>query len=139
MSPSSLLLAAVLSLIPAAVPAAGIPLVDAGGAPHGSVSLNLARGSVALKVTSLAPLPADVSTGSESFTAHVYKAYLCSSADPAVEIFLGDVFPNGKQRAARKVALKGDLTRMGFDRIAVTAFSKDGLKSFDVLTAGFTP
>ena len=139
MSPSKLLLATAVWMIPTGVLAAGIPLVDAGGASHGSASLNLARGSVALKVTSLAPLPADVSTGSETFTAHVYKAYLSSSADPAVEICLGDVFPNGKQRAVRKVALKGDLSRMGFDRIAITAFSKDGLKSFDVLTAGFAP
>lgn len=136
---ATLLLAAALALLPARARAAGVPLVDAAGAPHGSVNLNLPRGLVLLKVAGLAPLPTDVNTGTETFTAHLYKAYIYASADPAVELFLADVFPNGKQKAVRKVALKGDLSRMGFDRIAVTAFSKDGLKSFDVLTATFTP
>jgi hypothetical protein len=31
------------------------------------------------------------------------------------------------------------VSRMGFDRVTVTAFSKDGLKSFDVLTASLAP
>jgi hypothetical protein len=125
--------------LPVPARAAGIPLLDAGGGSHGSVSLNLGRGLVTLKITSLAPLPVDVSTGTETFTAHLYKAYLSSSADAAVEIFLGDVYPSAKQRAKRKTALGGDVSRMGFDRVTVTAFSKDGLKSFDVLTASLAP
>ena len=137
MTRSTLLLAMVLAL-PVPARAAGIPLLDAGGGSHGSVSLNLGRGLVTLKITSLAPLPADV-TGTETFTAHLYKAYLSSSADAAVEIFLGDVYPSAKQRAKRKAVLGGDVSRMGFDRVTVTAFSKDGLKSFDVLTASLAP
>lgn len=133
-----ILLAAVL-LLPGAVAAAGVPLLDAGGAQHGSVNVNLGRGSVVLKIAGLAPLPAIVSTGTATFTAHLYKAYLSASGDPAVEIFLGDVYPNAKQRAVRKVALKGDVSHMGFDRVAVTAYSKDGLQSFDVLTATLAP
>ena len=97
--------------------------------------MNLTRGTIRLKVAGLAPLPADVNTGTETFTAHVYKAYVFSSADPAVEIFLGDVYPSARQRATRKIALGGDVSRMGFDRIVVTAFSKDGQKAVDVLTA----
>ena len=131
-----LLLALVLALR-AAAPAAGIPLVDVAGAAHGSATVSLPRGVVVLKIKGLPPLPASITAGSETFTAHVYKAYLASSADPAVEIFLGDVYPNAKQAAIRKSTFKGDLSAMGLDRIAVTAFSKDGLKSFDVLIASF--
>jgi hypothetical protein len=118
--------------------AAGIPLVDAAGAPHGSIALNLAHGQVKFKATGLAPLPASL-TGPPPFTAYAYKAYLFSSADPAIEIFLTDVYPNGKQVAARRVALGGDVSHMGCDRLAITAFSKDGQQSFDVLTASFAP
>ena len=120
------------------VAAAGIPLVDAAGTPHGSVALNLARGQVKFKATGLAPLPAAVS-GPPAFTAYAYKAYLFSSADPAIEIFLTDVYPNGKQLAVRRVALGGDVSHMGCDRLAITAFSKDGQQSVDVLTASFAP
>jgi hypothetical protein len=132
----TLLLVLILAL-PASGPAAGIPLVDVAGAAHGAATVSLPRGLVVLKIKGLAPLPASVDTGSEIFTAHVYKAYLASSTDPAVEIFLGDVYPNAKQSAVRRVALKGDLSAMGLNRIAVTGFSRDGLKSFDVLTASF--
>ena len=120
-----------------AVPAfgAGIPLVDAGGAAHGAVVVKLTRGLVQLKIAGLAPLPAPAA----DFTATCYKAYLFSSTDPANEIFLTDVFPNGKQRANRRIALGGDVSRLGLDRVAVTAFSSDGQKSLDVLTATLAP
>ena len=118
--------------------AGGIPLVDPTGAPHGSVTLNLARGQVKLKAVGLAPLPAQINAPT-AFTAYAYKAYLFASADPADEIFLTDVYPNAKQVSARRVSLGGDVSHMGFDRLAITAFSKDGQQSFDVLTASFAP
>jgi hypothetical protein len=130
----------VLVLVAALAPsvsAGGVPLVDAAGAPRGSASLKLSRGQVQLKIAGLAPLPA--AAGTEPFTATVYKAYLFSSADPAVEIFLTDVYPSAKQRASRRISLGGDVSHLGLDRIAVTAFSSDGQKSFDVLTASFAP
>ena len=133
------LLLLALVVIAVSADAAGVPLVDAGGASHGSAVLGLSRGQVRLKITGLAPLPADVSTGTETFTAHVYKAYLSSSSDPAVEIFLTDVYPSARQKASRRVALGGDASRMGLDRLTVTAFSKDGQKAFDVLTGSFAP
>ena len=133
----ALVLTMILSALPLSAPAAGIPLVDAAGAARGSATVSLPRGVIVLKIKGLAPLPASINTGSETFTAHVYKAYIVASADPAVEIFLGDVYPNGKQSAIRKATFKGDLSAMGLNRIAVTAFSKDGLKSFDVLAATF--
>ena len=88
-----------------------------------------------MKITALAPLPAAV----ETFTAYEYKAYLLSSADPAVEIYLADVYPDARQRAVRKVVLGGDVSQMGLDRVVVTAFSKDGQSSADVLTAAIVP
>ena len=113
--------------------AAGVPLVDAGGGSHGSVAANLPKGSVKMKITGLAPLPAQVP--GTSVTAYVYKAYLTSSADAAVEVFLADVYPNAKQSAKTKVALKGDLSQLGLDRVVVVAFSKDAREAVDVLTA----
>jgi hypothetical protein len=90
---------------------------------------------VTLKTTGLGVLPADVDTGTEVFTAYLYKAYLGSSTDPAVEIFLGDAWPNSKGKAAVKAKLKGNLEGFGFDQIVVVAFSKDATQSFDVATA----
>jgi hypothetical protein len=116
--------------------AGGIPLVDAAGTAHGSVALNLARGQVKLKAVGLAPLPASIA-GTPAFTAYIYKVYLFASADPADEIYLTDVYPNAKQVAVRRVALGGDVSHMGLDRLAITAFSKDGQQSFDVLGASF--
>ena len=87
-----------------------------------------------MKITGLPRLPAPQPLGA-AFAAYVYKAYLTSSADPAVEVFLADVYPNGSGSAKVKVALKGDLSAMGCDRVSVTAFSKDARDSFDVLTA----
>jgi len=129
------LLTLALCFVPAVAPAAGIALVDAGGAPHGAVVVKLSRGLVQLKITSLAPLPAAATDATGAFTATSYKAYAYASADPAVEVFLTDVYPNARQRAVRKVALGGDASRLGLDRIAVTAFSSDGQHSADVLTA----
>jgi hypothetical protein len=125
--------------VPALATAAGVPLVDPSGASRGAASVNLTRGSLRLKIAGLAPLPADVNTGTETFTAHVYKAYVYASGDPAVEIFLGDVYPSARQRATRRVALGGDVSRMGLDRIVVTAFSKNGQKAFDVVTGNLAP
>jgi hypothetical protein len=136
---SWLVLIALLMGLPAAARAAGVPLRDASGAAHGTAVLNLARGQVTLKITGLALLPAAVSGGGTPFTADSYKAYAFSSANPAVEIFLTDVYPNTKQRATRRIALGGDASHMGIDRVAVTAYSSDGQQSFDVLTATFAP
>jgi len=131
-----LVLVALLTSLPIAAFGGGIPLVDAGGAPHGSVALNLVRGQVKLKATGLAPLPAAIAA-TPGFTAYNYKVYLFSSADPADEIFRTDVYPNAKQVVVRRVALGGDVSHMGLDRLAITAFSKDGQQSFDVLGASF--
>jgi len=90
---------------------------------------------VAFKITGLARLPAPVN----AFTATEYKAYLLSSTDAAVEIYLTDIYPDSRQRTTRKVALGGDVSQLGLDRVVVTAFSKDGQSSFDVLTATLAP
>jgi hypothetical protein len=113
--------------------AAGVPLVDSAGGSHGSVSASLTKGTVKMKITGLPALPA-VPPGA-TLTAYVYKAYLTSSADPAVEIFVADVYPSGAGSAKPKVKLGGDVSRLGLDRLVVTAFSKDARESADVLTA----
>ena len=125
----------VVLALASSVGAAGIPLLDGDGASVGSAKVTLAKGVVTLKTTGLGVLPADVDTGSEIFTAYLYKAYLGSSTDPAVEIFLGDVWPNTKGKASVKSKLKGNLEGFGFDQIVVVAFSKDATQSFDVATA----
>jgi hypothetical protein len=117
----------------AAASAAGVPLVDSSGGSHGSVSASLTKGTVKMKITGLPALPA-VPPGA-TLTAYVYKAYLTSSADPAVEIFVADVYPSGAGSAKPKVKLGGDVSRLGLDRLVVTAFSKDARESADVLTA----
>jgi len=109
------------------------PMLDRTGAEQGSAKVNLAKGSVNVKAT-LAPLPATIDTDTEPFEATIYKAYLLSSTDEAVEIPLASVYPTSKSKATVKVALKGDLSLLGFDRVVIVAFSKDGLSSFDVLT-----
>ena len=134
-----LVVLAFLAVWPASARAAGIPLVDPTGAPRGSVVLKLSRGLVQLKIAGLAPLPAAVSGAGGSFTAYNYKAYAFSSANPAVEIFLTDVYPNARQRAVRRILLGGDVSHLGLDRVAVTAFSDNGQQAFDVLTASFAP
>lgn len=111
----------------------GIPMLDRLAAPQGAAVVSLLKGSVNLKVT-LAPLPATIDTGAGTFEASIYKAYLASSTDAAVEIPLGSLYPSTKGKAAVVAALKGDLSRFGFDRVVVVAYSKDGLSSFDVLT-----
>ncbi len=130
---------AVVLLAPLTVPAAGIPLMDASGASKGSVTLRLATGVVQLKVKGLAALPAATTGPGGPFTATVYKAYLSSSTDPGVEIFLTDIYPNGRLRAARRIALGGDVSHLGLDRVAVTAYSSNAQQSADVLTASFAP
>jgi len=114
--------------------AGGVPLVDASGGSHGSANVNLTKGSVKMKVTGLPRLPASAPLGA-GFDAYVYKAYLVSSADAAVEVYLADVFPSSSGAAKVKVAAKGDLSALGLDRLVVTAYSKDARGSFDVLTA----
>ena len=127
----------VLALVlaaPLAARAAGVPLLDGAGGSHGTAAVTLAKGSVKMKITGLPQLPAAQPLGA-TFTAYVYKAYLTSSADPAVEVFVGDVYPNAKGVAKAKVALKGDLSLLGLDRVTVTAYSKDAREALDVLTA----
>ena len=126
---------ALLAMLATVARAGGIPLVDATGAAHGTVKVNMARGSVAFKITSLARLPATVDT----FTATEYKAYLLSSANQAMEIYLTDIYPDGRLHATRKVAALGDVSQMGLDRVVVTAFSADGQNASDVLTATIAP
>jgi hypothetical protein len=101
----------------------------------GKAKLNLGKGSVIVKATSLPVLPAEVDTGSGTFTAYLYKAYVNASTDPAVEIFVGDLYPNGKGKAAAKLKLKGHVSGLGLDQVVVVAFSKDASQSFDVAVA----
>jgi hypothetical protein len=110
-----------------------VPMLDATGAEQGTAKVNLAKGSVNVKAT-LGPLPAIIGAGPEQFEATIYKAYLLSSTDAAVEIPLANVYPTSKSKATVKAALKGDVSLLGLDRVVVVAFSKDGLNSFDVLT-----
>ena len=111
-----------------------LSLLDKDGLPQGSAVIQFEKGSAKAKFD-LAPLPATIDTGGEPFEATIYKAYLVNSLDPAVEISLGDVYPSTKSRAKLKAAFKGDLSGLGLDRLVVVAFSKDGLSSFDVLSA----
>ena len=114
--------------------AGGVPLVDPSGGSHGSASVNLTKGSVKMKITGLPRLPATAPLGA-GFDAYVYKAYLVSSADAAVEVYVADVFPSSSGSAKVKMTPKGDLSALGLDRLVVTAYSKDARGSFDVLTA----
>lgn len=114
-----------------------VPLLDRLGVAQGSVKLNLVTGIVNAKLN-LAPLPALVDTGTEQFTATIYKAYLVSSTDPALEIPLATLYPTTLGKAAVKTLLKGNVSLIGLDRFVVVAFSKDGLFSFDVLTGTLT-
>jgi hypothetical protein len=109
------------------------PMLDKDGVEQGAAKVNLAKGSVNVKAT-LAQLPATVDTGTEQFQATIYKAYLLSSTDAAVEIPLANVYPTSKGKATVKAALKGDVSLLGLDRVVIVAFSKDGISSFDVLT-----
>jgi hypothetical protein len=124
-------------LLAGAAMGASVPFVDPGGANHGSVSASLSKGVVKMKISGLPALPAQ--PPGASFTAYVYKAYLTSTADPAVEIFLADVYPNGSGAAKPRVKLGGDVSRLGLDRVVVTAYSKDARESLDVLTASIAP
>lgn len=114
--------------------AAGIPLLDATSAAHGSASVSLVKGTVKMKVTALPQLPATQPLGA-TFDAYVYKAYLTSSTDAAVEVFIADLYPSATGIAKVKTAPKGNLSLLGLDRLVVTAYSKDARSSLDVLTA----
>jgi hypothetical protein len=127
-------IAALVLVAPLMAQAAGVPLLDPAGGSHGTAAVTLSKGSVRMKITGLPQLPAANPLGA-TFTAYVYKAYLTSSADPAVEVFVADVYPNGKGIAKAKAAFKGDLSLLGLDRVVVTAYSKDARDSLDVLTA----
>lgn len=111
----------------------GVPMLDRLAAPQGAAVVNLIKGTVSV-TAALAPLPATIDTGAGQFQATIYKAYLVSSSDPAIEIPLGSLYPSTKGKAAVKAALKGDVSKLGLDRVVVVAYSKDGLDSFDVLT-----
>lgn len=125
---------ALMLAAPLSANAAGVSLLDPAGGAHGTAAVTLAKGAVRMKITGLPQLPAANPLGA-TFSAYVYKAYLTSSTDPAVEVFLADVYPNAKGIAKAKVALKGDLSLLGLDRVVVTAYSKDARDSLDVLTA----
>ncbi len=127
------LLLALGMALPSLAVAAGLPLVDSTGAPHGAATVSLTKGTVKMKITGL-PAPPAQPPGA-TFMAYVYKAYLTSTADAAVEIYLADVYPSSTGTAKPKVKLGGDLSHLGLDRLVVTAFSKDARDSFDVLTA----
>jgi hypothetical protein len=122
-----------LATAPAHAAGSGIPMLDKDGASQGSAKVNLEKGSVKVTAT-LAALPATIDTGTEQFEAHIYKAYLVSSTDPAVEIPLATVYPTVLGKVAMKATLKGDVSAMGLDRVVIVAYSKDGISSFDVLT-----
>ena len=113
------------------------PLVDRLAVEQGSVKFNLEKGTVSAKFN-LAQLPAVIDTGTEQFTATIYKAYLVSSTDPALEIPLATLYPTTLGKAAVKTLLKGNVSLIGLDRFVVVAYSKDGLFSFDVLTGTLT-
>ena len=80
---------------------AGVPMLNKDAVAQGSAKVGLAKGTVALKLT-LAPLPAQIDTGTETFEATIYKAYLVSTADPAKEIPLGNIYPTALSKAALK-------------------------------------
>ena len=46
------------------------------------------------------PIPATIDTGTAQFEATIYKAYLAASADPAVEIPHGNLYPTAKSNAS---------------------------------------
>ncbi len=123
--------------LPAMAMSAGMPLVDSTGAPHGSATVSLSKGAVKMKITGLPALPAQ--PPGASFPAYVYKAYLVSSTDGAVEVYLADVWPTSAGSAKPRAKLGGDLSHLGLDRLVVTAYSKDARDSFDVLTATLAP
>jgi hypothetical protein len=127
-----------LAAAPAHAGSSGVPMLDKDGATQGSAKVTLAKGSVKVKAT-LAPLPATVETDAEPFEATIYKAYLQSSLDPAVEIPLATVYPTEDGKVTVKSSVKGDLSQLGLDRVVIVAFSKDGLSSFDVLTGTLAP
>lgn len=130
---SALALCLLLAASGANAAGSGIPLLNKDAVQQGSAKVSLVKGSVGVKAT-LAPLPATIDTGTEQFEATLYKAYLTSSLDPALEIPLGNIYPTPLSKASLKAALKGDVSQMGLDRLVIVAFSKDGLHSFDVLT-----
>ena len=134
---SLLALCLVLFMSRADAAAVSVPLLDRLGVSQGSVKFDLVKGAVSAKFN-LAQLPALVDTGTEQFTATIYKAYLVSSTDPAIEIPLATLYPSTLGKAAVKTLLKGNVSLMGLDRFVVVAYSKDGLFSFDVLTGTLT-
>jgi hypothetical protein len=117
---------------------AKVEMLDRLGVKQGIAKVNLVKGTASVAAT-LAPLPATIDTGTEQFQATLYRAYLVSSTDAAVEIPLGSIYPTPKSKGSVKAAFKGDLSLLGFDRVVVVAFSKDGLSSFDVLTGTLPP
>jgi hypothetical protein len=125
-----------LVLLAGGADAAGgkLQLLDRLSVSQGLATVNLVKGTVSATM-SLAPVPATIDTGTEQFTATLYKAYLTSTTDAAVEIPVATLYPTVKGKTAIKAALKGDVSHLGLDRLVVVAYSKDGLSSFDVLTA----
>ena len=113
---------------------AKVPMFDQLAVQKGLAKVDLVKGTVVLKAT-LAQLPVLVNPGApEEFTATIYRAYLASSTDAAIEIPLGSVYPTGLGVVIVKAALRGNVSLLGLDRVVVVAYSKDGLSSSDVLT-----
>ena len=113
---------------------AKVPMFDQLAVQKGLAKVDLVKGTVVLKAT-LAQLPVLVNPGTpEEFTATIYRAYLASSTDAAIEIPLGSVYPTGLGVGTLKAALRGNVSLLGLDRVVVVAYSKDGLSSSDVLT-----
>ena len=110
-----------------------VSLLDRLAVEQGSAKVNLVKGMVGVKATVL-PLPAQIDTGAGTFEATLYRAYLTKSTDATVEIPLGAIYPPTSGKFNVKYALGGDVSLLGFDRVVVVAFSKDGQSSFDVLT-----
>ena len=111
-----------------------VPMLDGLAVQRGLAKVDLVKGTVVLKAT-MVQLPALLNAGApEEFTATIYRAYLASSTDPALEIPLGSIYPTSKGVGRLAAALKGNVSLLGLDRVVVVAYSKDGLSSLDVLT-----
>jgi hypothetical protein len=127
--------ALLLSLACAGTAAAGgVPLVDASGGSHGSVNASLAKGSVKMKVTGLPRLPRRAAARRGVRRLRLQGAYLVSSGDPAVGVYLADVFPSSSGAAKVKVT-KGDLGARSGSIAWSSPHTRRTRGSFDVLTA----
>src|SRR5262245_62813871 len=82
-----------------------VALLDRSAVEQGSAKVNLPKGTVSLKAT-LATLPATIDTGTGTFTATLYRAYLTSSTSATTEVPLGAIYPPTSGKINVKAALK---------------------------------